>query len=227
MGCGNPRKHPRSRREGVPQGDHRGSDRRLEGHGQVPDRSKALRLPRAEFKFRLSDAGPGPLTERGGPCAHFLTRLRAALKGQLSGCRLVPRRSGARREVCTCAHRPVLFFRESPEIREGFASAIASPIFWKVLSFSPPPALSVPLVSSDRLDSVRYIFTIFPENEIPPFRFWKSSHPNQPLALGSPHPPPVAPTSFLELRPLGKTLLQSSPFFLPLLSPLPDLVRRT
>lgn len=42
------------------------------------------RMPRAESKFRLIIASPGPLTERGGSSAHFLTRLRAALKGQLS-----------------------------------------------------------------------------------------------------------------------------------------------
>lgn len=215
MGCGNPRKHPQSRKEGVLQGDHRGSGRRLEGHGQGPDRSKALRLPRAEFKFRLSDAGPGPLTEQGGPCAHFLTRLRAALKGQLAGRCHFPRPSRAPRQVCTYAHRPALFFRESPEIREGFASAIASPIFWKVLSFSPPPALSFPLISSDRPDSVRCIFTIYPENGIPPFCLGRPPPSLRPaLAPGSPplHLPRPS-SSGHSGRPCCSPLLFSYPYF--------------
>lgn len=54
------------------------------GPGLRPGGSAAGRLPRAESEFRLSAAGPGALPGWGGASVHFLTRLRAVLKGPLA-----------------------------------------------------------------------------------------------------------------------------------------------
>lgn len=154
---------------------------------------------------------PGHLPSEAGPEA-FPDTPTSRLKGPARRVFPTSRQSGARRQVCTCAHKPALFFRESPEAREGFSSAMASPIFWKVLSFSPPPTLSVLPGFSDPLYSVRCIFTIFPENGIPPFYFWRPPH--QPFAPGSPplHLPHPA-SSGHSGRPCCSPLLSSYPHF--------------
>ncbi|MEJ1278459.1 hypothetical protein NN561_009381 [Cricetulus griseus] len=93
------------------------------------------REPSASSEFRLSLPGLGPRSGRGGLRAHFLTRLRVALKGQLSGRASGPpaasksahlRQAGARRHECTCVHGPALFW-DSPEAREGVAERTVGP----------------------------------------------------------------------------------------------------
>lgn len=115
-------------------GGPRGNDR-----GMAGARPHRGREPSASSEFRLSLPGLGPRSGRGGLRAHFLTRLRVALKGQLSGRASGPpaasksahlRQAGARRHECTCVHGPALFW-DSPEAREGVAGARASPSFWK------------------------------------------------------------------------------------------------
>lgn len=221
MSCGSPRKHPRSRREGVRQGsDHRGSGRRLEGHRQGPGRSKAPWLPRTEFKFRLSVASPGPLTDRGRAQKHFLTRLRAVLKGQLTG--PFPLR-GHQERAGRSAPVPTNLPSSSGNTRrsgENFQVLWPFPFSGRFCHSPLHPHCSPGLFRSTRLGQVHLHH--LPRKWNTTILFLEILTP----ALGA-RLPTVAPPPSYELRSLGKTLLQSSPFFLLPFSPLPDLARRT
>lgn len=215
MGCGSPRKHPRSRREGVRQGsDHRGSGRRLEGHGQGPCGCHELNSSSGS-----ASPVPGHLPSGAGPEA-FPDTPTNSLKGPALRAFPTSRPSGARPQVCTCTHKPALFFREYPEAGENFQVLWPLPFSGRFCHSPLHPHCSPGLFRSTRLGQVHL-------HHLP--RKWNTTI----LFLETPTPalgariPTVAPPPSYELRSLGKTLLQSSPFFLLPFLPLPDLVRRT
>lgn len=124
-----------------------GRDQITEARGGVSrdtDRGLAGARPRGCHELNSSSGSaspvPGHLPSGAGPEA-FPDTPTSSLKGPARRAFPTSRPSGARRQVCTCTHKPALFFREYPEVGGEFSSAMASPIFWKVLSFSPPPTL--------------------------------------------------------------------------------------
>lgn len=130
-GCRSAGKCRQSRREGGQPGGPGGPERLREGHREGRAGCKASPALGAGCGFRLSSAGPAQLPGPGGPRAHFLTRLRAALKGPLAEPSALPAAArsarhhlpGERWRDCTCPGALPPFSLNPWEVKEGFSGA--------------------------------------------------------------------------------------------------------